>query len=141
MRQNDTKRGLRTVKSDGRRRIFQTQVNVFGSRGIRNYCDKGKNNRTRIVEAGAITAYHQQTEFPVIPILLTGDAPKVSSYLLMNKLYAGSMTDETTRSCVLRCRCTAKKTRRVSGSILGLSRKTYPVQGNPDFRGGLRAIH
>ena len=26
MRQNDTKRGLRTVKSDGRRRIFQTQV-------------------------------------------------------------------------------------------------------------------
>ena len=61
------------------------------------------------MEAGAITAYHQQTEFPVIPILLTGDAPKVSSYLLMNKLYAGSMTDETTRSCVLRCRCTAKK--------------------------------
>ena len=28
MRQNDTKRGLRTVKSDGRRRIFQTQVIV-----------------------------------------------------------------------------------------------------------------
>ena len=71
--------------------------------------DKGKNNRTRIVEAGAITAYHQQTEFPVIPILLTGDAPKVSSYLLMNKLYAGSMTDETTRSCVLWRQCTAEK--------------------------------
>nr|QNO41857.1 hypothetical protein OLEPNHLG_00004 [Methanosarcinales archaeon ANME-2c ERB4]QNO49058.1 hypothetical protein FFEDGKNF_00013 [Methanosarcinales archaeon ANME-2c ERB4] len=38
--------------------------------------DKGKNNRTRIMEAGAIAAYHQQTDFPVIPILLTDDAPQ-----------------------------------------------------------------
>nr|QNT35634.1 hypothetical protein BFFPPMPJ_00039 [uncultured Methanosarcinales archaeon] len=38
--------------------------------------DKGKNNRTRIMEAGAIVAYHQQTDFPVIPILLTDDAPQ-----------------------------------------------------------------
>jgi hypothetical protein len=38
--------------------------------------DKGKNNRTRILEAGAIAAYHQQTDFPVIPILLTDDAPQ-----------------------------------------------------------------
>nr|QNO45945.1 hypothetical protein DMJHIOCL_00024 [Methanosarcinales archaeon ANME-2c ERB4] len=36
--------------------------------------DKGKNNRTRIMEAGAIAAYHQQTDFPVIPILMTDDA-------------------------------------------------------------------
>ena len=38
--------------------------------------DKGKNNRTRIMEAGAIASYHQQTDFPVIPILLTDDAPQ-----------------------------------------------------------------
>jgi hypothetical protein len=38
--------------------------------------DKGKNNRTRIREAGAIAAYHQQTDFPVIPVLLSDDAPQ-----------------------------------------------------------------
>ncbi|NIA11997.1 MAG: transposase [Nitrospiraceae bacterium] len=38
--------------------------------------DKGKINRIRIMEAGAIAAYHQQTDFPVIPILLTDDAPQ-----------------------------------------------------------------
>jgi hypothetical protein len=38
--------------------------------------DKGKVNRIRIMEAGAIAAYHQQTDFPVIPILLTDDAPQ-----------------------------------------------------------------
>jgi hypothetical protein len=60
--------------------------------------DKGKINRIRIMEAGATAAYHQQTDFPVIPILLTDDAPKVSSCLLMNRHSAGSTTDETTRS-------------------------------------------
>jgi len=38
--------------------------------------NKGKNNRTRITEAGAIAAYHQQTDFPVIPVLLSDDAPQ-----------------------------------------------------------------
>jgi hypothetical protein len=38
--------------------------------------NKGKNNRTRIREAGAIAAYHQQTDFPVIPVLLSDDAPQ-----------------------------------------------------------------
>nr|QNO45177.1 hypothetical protein GMDKAGHH_00030 [Methanosarcinales archaeon ANME-2c ERB4]QNO46022.1 hypothetical protein OOGCPJEC_00007 [Methanosarcinales archaeon ANME-2c ERB4]QNO50347.1 hypothetical protein DELCLCLG_00001 [Methanosarcinales archaeon ANME-2c ERB4] len=38
--------------------------------------DKGKINRIRIMEAGAIAAYHQQTDFPVIPILLTDDSPQ-----------------------------------------------------------------
>lgn len=38
--------------------------------------DKGKNNRTRIMEAGAIATYHQQTDFPVIPVLMTDDAPQ-----------------------------------------------------------------
>lgn len=37
---------------------------------------KGKNTRTRIREAGAIAAYHQQTDFPVIPTLLSDDAPQ-----------------------------------------------------------------
>jgi hypothetical protein len=32
--------------------------------------------RARIVEAAALTAYHAQTEIPVIPILLTDDAPQ-----------------------------------------------------------------
>ena len=32
------------------------------------------------MEAGAITAYHQQTDLPVIPILLTDDAPKVTAH-------------------------------------------------------------
>jgi len=37
---------------------------------------KGKNNRTRIMEAGAIASYHQQTEIPVIRVLLSDDAPQ-----------------------------------------------------------------
>ena len=37
---------------------------------------QGKNTRTRIREAGAIAAYHQQTDCPVIPILLSDDAPQ-----------------------------------------------------------------
>lgn len=36
----------------------------------------GKNNRARIMEAGAIVAYHQQTDFPIIQILLTDGAPQ-----------------------------------------------------------------
>lgn len=35
---------------------------------------KGKNLRKRIMEAGAIAAYQQQTDYPVIPILLSDDA-------------------------------------------------------------------
>jgi hypothetical protein len=35
---------------------------------------KGKNLRKRIMEAGAIAAYHQQTDYPIIQILLSDDA-------------------------------------------------------------------
>lgn len=35
---------------------------------------KGKNSRKRIMEAGAIAAYQQQTDYPVIQILLSDDA-------------------------------------------------------------------
>jgi regulator of replication initiation timing len=38
--------------------------------------NQGKNNRTRIREAGAIAAYHQLSTFPIIPILLSDDAPQ-----------------------------------------------------------------
>ncbi len=62
--------------------------------------DKGKNNRTRIMEAGAIAAYHQQTDFPVIPILLTDDAPQFKSLTYEQATMLGSMTDETTRSYI-----------------------------------------
>ena len=37
---------------------------------------KGKNLRKRIMEAGAIAAYQQQTDDPVIQILLSDDAPQ-----------------------------------------------------------------
>jgi len=37
---------------------------------------KGKNNRARIMEAAAIASYHQQTEIPVVRVLLSDDAPQ-----------------------------------------------------------------
>jgi hypothetical protein len=37
---------------------------------------KGKNQRTRIMEASAIAAYHHQTDFPVVQNLLSDDAPQ-----------------------------------------------------------------
>ena len=37
---------------------------------------KGKNTKTRIMEAAAIAAYHRQTEVPVVNILLADDAPQ-----------------------------------------------------------------
>lgn len=37
---------------------------------------KGKTNRKRIMEAAAIASYHQQTEIPVVNVLLSDDAPQ-----------------------------------------------------------------
>ncbi|MCP4460970.1 MAG: transposase, partial [Cytophagales bacterium] len=37
---------------------------------------KGRNQRSRIKEAAAIAAYHWQTDFPVIEVLLSDDAPQ-----------------------------------------------------------------
>ena len=37
---------------------------------------KGKNTRTRIMEAAAIASYHRQTKIPVVNILLSDDAPQ-----------------------------------------------------------------
>ncbi|KAF5414038.1 MAG: hypothetical protein C5S38_05235 [Candidatus Methanophagaceae archaeon] len=44
---------------------------------------KGKIRRTRILEAAAIAAYHQQTDFPIVEVLLSDDAPQYK--LLINK--------------------------------------------------------
>ena len=41
---------------------------------------KGKNNRARIMEAAAIASYHQQTEIPVIRVLLSDDAPQFKKF-------------------------------------------------------------
>jgi len=38
--------------------------------------DKGKIQRTRIMDSGAIAAYHQQTDFPVVNVLLSDGAPQ-----------------------------------------------------------------
>ncbi len=38
--------------------------------------EQGKNNRRRIKEAAAIAAYHQQTDYPVVKVLLSDDAPQ-----------------------------------------------------------------
>lgn len=37
---------------------------------------KGKNTKTRIKEAAAIASYHNQTEIPIVNILLSDDAPQ-----------------------------------------------------------------
>jgi len=44
---------------------------------------KGKIRRTRIMEAAAIATYHQQTDFPIVEVLLSDDAPqyKLLTYL------------------------------------------------------------
>lgn len=44
--------------------------------GILYNPDKGKIIRTRIMEAGAIAAYHNRTDIPVIKVLLSDDAPQ-----------------------------------------------------------------
>ena len=38
---------------------------------------KGKNNRKRIMEAGAIAAYHRQMEIPIIDVLLSDDCSPI----------------------------------------------------------------
>jgi len=44
---------------------------------------KGKNTKRRIMEAAAIAAYHQQTEIPIIDILLCDDAPQFKKLTLL----------------------------------------------------------
>ena len=53
---------------------------------------KGKNTKTRIMEAAAIAAYHQQTTIPVVDILLADDAPqfkKITAELALCWIHEG----------------------------------------------------
>jgi len=47
---------------------------------------KGKNTRTRIMEAAAIASYHRQTEIPVANILLSDDAPQFKKLIAEHAL-------------------------------------------------------
>jgi hypothetical protein len=47
---------------------------------------KGKNTKTRIMEAAAIAAYQRQTEIPIINILLSDDAPQFKQLTLEHAL-------------------------------------------------------
>lgn len=46
---------------------------------------KGRNQRIRIKEAGAIASYHNQTDFPVVSVLLSDNAPQ---FKLITKKHA-----------------------------------------------------
>jgi len=53
---------------------------------------KGKNTKTRIMEAAAIAAYHRQTSVPVVGILLADDAPqfkKITAELALCWIHEG----------------------------------------------------
>ena len=53
---------------------------------------KGKNTKTRIMEAAAIAAYHRQTSVPVVDILLADDAPqfkKITAELALCWIHEG----------------------------------------------------
>jgi hypothetical protein len=47
---------------------------------------KGKIRRTRILEAAAIAAYHQQTDFPIVEVLLSDDAPQYKLLIYLQAL-------------------------------------------------------
>jgi len=50
------------------------------------YPGKGKIRRTRIMEAAAIAAYHQQTDFPIVEVLLSDDAPQYKLLIYLQAL-------------------------------------------------------
>ncbi len=54
--------------------ISEAEMQVLLKKIFKN--GKGKNTKTRIMEAAAIAAYHRQTCVPVIDILLADDAPQ-----------------------------------------------------------------
>jgi len=55
--------------------IFETEMQAILKKVFPDDT-KGKNTRTRIMEAAAIAAYHRQTRIPVVNILLSDDAPQ-----------------------------------------------------------------
>jgi hypothetical protein len=57
------------------KKLDETQINQLMEE-IFSDPSKGINQRTRIMEAGAIAAYHNQKEFPVVKALLSDAAPQ-----------------------------------------------------------------
>ena len=54
--------------------ISEAEIQALLEKVFKN--GKGKNTKTRIMEAAAIAAYHRQTSVPVVDILLADDAPQ-----------------------------------------------------------------
>jgi len=48
--------------------------------------NKGKNIKTRIMEAAAISSYHSQTDIPIVNILLSDDAPQFKKLTMEHAL-------------------------------------------------------
>ena len=67
---------------------------------------KGKNTKTRIMEAAAIAAYHQQTCVPVIDIFLADDAPqfkKLTEELALCWIHEGRHYNRLRSNHTLQC--------------------------------------
>jgi hypothetical protein len=63
---------LRTLTEN--KEICETQMQLLLEKVFKK--GKGKNIKTRIMEAAAIAAYHSQTDVPIVNILLADDAPQ-----------------------------------------------------------------
>lgn len=63
---------LRDLTED--KEISETEMQLLLEKVFKK--GKGKNTKTRIMEAAAIAAYHRQTDVPIIDILLADDAPQ-----------------------------------------------------------------
>jgi len=70
--------------------ISEAEMQFLLKKVFRN--GKGKNTKTRIMEAAAIAAYHRQTDVPVVNILLADDAPqfkRITSELALCWIHEG----------------------------------------------------
>ena len=63
---------LRDLTED--KEISETEMQLLLEKVFKK--GKGKNTKTRIMEAAAIAAYHRQTDVPIVDILLADDAPQ-----------------------------------------------------------------
>ena len=70
--------------------ISETEMQAFLEQVFKK--GKGKNTKTRIMEAAAIAAYHRQSSVPVVDILLADDAPqfkKITAELALCWIHEG----------------------------------------------------
>ena len=82
---------LRDLTED--KEISETQMQLLLEKVFKK--GKGKNTKTRIMEAAAIAAYHRQTDVPIIDILLADDAPQFKK-IVRRWRFAGFMRGVTT---------------------------------------------